>query len=286
MNFKMFKRVFLKIFTALFFISFTVFPVEAQEVSTPGKPGFLTAISGDREIKFTWAHPASNGGSMITEWELKMDSGSTTESYFLLGSGTALTIAGLTNSLTYEVGVRAKNSAGFGPFSDPIQTASYSTLLPPEALEAELNLQEVKLQWGKPIENGTPVLGYKIERWDYNRDSSNFFGPTEVIQMLTVESHTFTDLTLGKKYEFRIYAIGPSGPGGVSTVQVELDATVADTTTTTTTTTTTIAPPVPCTTVPDQIEIDDDSTPDNENQEIEETPEIDVRIPPKPIYVC
>ncbi|MAU34794.1 MAG: hypothetical protein CL502_02620, partial [Actinobacteria bacterium] len=129
------------------FISFTVFPVDAQEITPPGKPGFLKSTAGENEIRVTWAHPASNGGSMITEWEIQVNTGSTNENYFLLGSGTAVGLGGLINGQVYEIRVRAKNSSGFGPFSDSIQSTPYSPLLAPQGLQIEVDSQNVKLEW-------------------------------------------------------------------------------------------------------------------------------------------
>ena len=50
--------------------------------------------------------------------------------------------------------------------------------------------------------------------------------------------------------------------------------------------TTTVSPPAPCTTTPGQIEIESDVLLDNKNQETSTEIKIDVRVPPKPLYVC
>ena len=71
-----FKKTVRRILTTssiFLFIIFAVFPVNAQEITPPGKPGFLSPTAGENEISITWAHPASNGGSVITDWEIKID---------------------------------------------------------------------------------------------------------------------------------------------------------------------------------------------------------------------
>ena len=151
-------RGLLRTFLVVIVISLTALAVDAQEVIPPGKPGFLVSIAGESEMQLTWAHPASNGGSMTTGWEVEINTASTSENYFLSGSSTAVTIAGLINGQVYEIRVRAKNSAGFGTFSDAIQSTPYSALLPPRNVKSEVDAQNVKLEWEPPLANGTPVV--------------------------------------------------------------------------------------------------------------------------------
>ena len=104
-----------------------------------------------------------------------------------------------------------------------------------------------------------------------------------------ITSYTFTGLNLGEEYKFRIYGISPNGVGNFSELQVVIansSGTTSTSTSTSTSTTTTVTPPAPCTTIssPTQTEADDLSN--DENQETSATIEIDLRVPPKPFYVC
>jgi len=47
-----------------------------------------------------------------------------------------------------------------------------------------------------------------------------------------------------------------------------------------------VIPPAPCTTAPSQTGTEADDLSNKENQETSATIEIDVRVPPKPFYVC
>ena len=272
-----------RVLLVLLVISFTAIAVEAQEVTTPGKPGFLNSTADENKIQLTWAHPASNGGSMITDWEVELNTASTSESYVLSGSSTAVTIAGLVNGQVYEIRVRAKNSAGYGLFSDSIQSTPYSDLLSPRELKSEVDAQNVKLEWEPPLANGTPVIGYRVEQWYYDAIQSIFIGPSNVVELGVVTSYTFTDLTLGAEYKFRIYGISPTGVGDFSEAQVAIENSPDETTTTTTTT---VTPPAPCTTTPSQTQTEADGLLNHENQETSAPIEIDVRVPLKPLYVC
>ena len=216
-------RGLLRTFLVVLVISLTALAVDAQEITPPGKPGFLVSTAAENEIQLSWAHPASNGGSMITDWEIELNTASTSESYVLSGPTTGVTVAGLINGQVYEIRVRAKNSAGFGTFSDSIQSTPYSALLSPRNMKSEVDAQKVKLEWEPPSGNGTPLIGYRIEQWYYDTTQSVFIGPTSVIELGVITSYTFTGLTLGEEYKFRIYGISPNGVGNFSELQVVIE---------------------------------------------------------------
>ena len=274
-------RGLLRTFLVVLVISLTALAVDAQAITPPGKPGFLVSPAAENEMQLSWAYPSSNGGSMITDWEIELNTASTSESYVLAGSTTIVTVAGLINGQIYEIRVRAKNSAGFGNFSDSIQPTPYSALLSPRDLEIEVDAQNVRLEWEPPLANGTPVIGYRVEHWYYDTAQEGFAGPASVVELVATTSYTFTGLTLGEEYKFRIYGISPNGVGNFSEVQVVIENSSG-----TTTTTTTVTPPAPCTTTPSQTQTETDDLSNNEKQETSATIEIDVRVPPTPFYVC
>ena len=216
-------RGLLRTFLVVLVISLTALAVDAQEITPPGKPGFLVSTAAENEIQLSWAHPASNGGSMITDWEIELNTASTSESHVLSGPTTGVTVVGLINGQVYEIRVRAKNSAGFGTFSDSIQSTPYSALLSPRNMKSEVDAQKVKLEWESPSGNGTPLIGYRIEQWYYDTTQSVFIGPTSVIELGVITSYTFTGLTLGEEYKFRIYGISPNGVGNFSELQVVIE---------------------------------------------------------------
>jgi hypothetical protein len=73
-------RGLLRTFLVVLVISLTALAVDAQEITPPGKPGFLVSTAAENEIQLSWAHPASNGGSMITDWEIELNTASASES--------------------------------------------------------------------------------------------------------------------------------------------------------------------------------------------------------------
>ena len=83
--------------------------------TVPGAPQSLSATVQDGGFDITWAAPASNGGSDLTEYHLTASAGGTT--YFdktLDASILSEQISGLDNGVAYTISVSAMNAAGEG----------------------------------------------------------------------------------------------------------------------------------------------------------------------------
>ncbi|UJF34849.1 S-layer homology domain-containing protein [Paenibacillus hexagrammi] len=89
---------------------FTLTVVEAPTV--PGAPQNFTAMRGNRQVTLSWDAPSSNGGAVITKYEVSKDNGQT---WLEADSFTGHIFTGLANGTTYTFSVRAVNSAGSGP---------------------------------------------------------------------------------------------------------------------------------------------------------------------------
>ena len=81
----------------------------------PSAPTGAAATAGDGQAVVSFAAPASNGGTTITDYTVTSSPGSVTAT----GSGSPITATGLTNGTTYTFTVTATNSAGIGPASSP-----------------------------------------------------------------------------------------------------------------------------------------------------------------------
>jgi uncharacterized repeat protein (TIGR02543 family) len=76
--------------------------------SIPGAPTTVAAIRGDETATVTFAAPADNGGSPITSYTLTVvETGQT-----FTGSGSPITVTGLTNGSSYTFKVSATNAVG------------------------------------------------------------------------------------------------------------------------------------------------------------------------------
>ena len=87
----------------------------ATPATVPGSPTSVVAVSGNKQLALTWAAPASNGGSNITDYLVKYSSngGSTWTNFgHPVSTVPSLTVTGLTNGTAYVFKVIAKNAVG------------------------------------------------------------------------------------------------------------------------------------------------------------------------------
>ncbi|WP_334179810.1 autotransporter domain-containing protein [Pseudoxanthomonas sp.] len=79
----------------------------------PGAPTIGTATAGDQQAIIAFTAPSSNGGASITGYTVTSNPGGNTGT----GSGSPITVTGLTNGVSYTFTVTATNSAGTGAAS-------------------------------------------------------------------------------------------------------------------------------------------------------------------------
>lgn len=93
----------------------------------PGAPTIGTASAGNQQATITFTAPSSTGGSAITGYTVTANPGGSTGT----GSGSPITVTGLTNGVSYTFTVTATNSAGTGAASaasNAIQPAAPQTI--------------------------------------------------------------------------------------------------------------------------------------------------------------
>ena len=97
--------------------------------TVPGAPTDLKAEAGDKQVKLTWAAPASDGGSAITKYQYKVSPGAGNWTDILnSATATTYTVTGLTNGTEYTLQVRAVNEKGEGAASNTAKaTAAAAT---------------------------------------------------------------------------------------------------------------------------------------------------------------
>ena len=80
----------------------------AMPVNVPGIPTGVTAVAGNGQATVSFTAPEDNGGSPITGYIVTSSPGNITAT----GTGTTITVYGLTNGTTYTFTVKAVNAVG------------------------------------------------------------------------------------------------------------------------------------------------------------------------------
>jgi predicted phage tail protein len=119
-------------------------------------------------VLVTWSPPADDGGSAVTSYDVSVDGD-------LLGSiaghATGVEITGLPGGQSYEVGVRAVNDVGPGPFAlvsvtvpaPPPPTRPSAARIGTASSGARGGAVTATAKWKPPASNGgTPITGYQV----------------------------------------------------------------------------------------------------------------------------
>ncbi|MDF2986191.1 MAG: hypothetical protein K0R50_1701, partial [Eubacterium sp.] len=92
--------------------------ISATPATNPGIPAEVTAVAGNGQATVSFTPPSDNGGSPITGYIVIANPGNITAR----GTGTSITITGLTNGTDYTFTVKAINSVGMSEGSAPSNT--------------------------------------------------------------------------------------------------------------------------------------------------------------------
>jgi titin len=191
--------------------------------TVPGSTTLATPTAGDTQIALSWTAPSSDGGASITSYKIEQSTTSAsagfTEAVASTGStATTKTITGLTNGQDYWFRVTAINGKGTGTAS-PVRSATPAMVpgSPTIAARAAGDAQ-IELTWAAPASNGgASITSYKIEQ----STTSATAGFTVAVASTgsTAITKTFTSLTNGQAYWFKVSAINTMGTGTASAVQ-------------------------------------------------------------------
>ena len=182
----------------------------------PGPPRDVGAARfGDNAISVFWREPADDNGSPVTQYEVQWSADGSTGWRRVGSTGdTILDHTGLTAGQTYYYQVRARNSAGWGPWSQPPVSAVPTGVQPPEAPypHAERNgSTAIDIMWDPPYEDGGgDITSYQIE-WSATGVEGTFRSLSS--PSASARSYTHTGLTPGTAYYYRMRARNSAGWG-------------------------------------------------------------------------
>ena len=203
---------------------------DATSVTTPGNtltaPTALTAgATTANSITFTWTEATVlAGGQAITGYDVQMWDGSMWVDEASLGVVTTYTDNGLMAGTRHYYRVGARNSQGLGPFSAYI--AISTTAAAPDApvlMATAQGMNAIRLTWTVPDDNGTPITGYQLQRWDaatnaWPGDTVNLLAAGDTSTLFVNENLDSTTtpptrLAAGTRYHYRIRALGTTNSG-------------------------------------------------------------------------
>ena len=102
----------------------------AAPATAPAAPTALVATAGDGSASIAFTAGADNGAA-ITNYEYSVNNGTSWTTRNPASVGSPVSITGLTNGTTYQVKLRAINSAGSGAASDAVSVTPAVTPIPP-----------------------------------------------------------------------------------------------------------------------------------------------------------
>jgi|GEM_PF-4373017 len=103
------------------------FKVSFTKLTVPDAPTNVTAAAGNGYAVVSFIPPVNNGGSAITGYKVISDSGIDVGT----GTGSPITVTGLTNGVTYNFSVKAVNVVGDSAKSNTISVTPAAPYIPP-----------------------------------------------------------------------------------------------------------------------------------------------------------
>jgi len=127
--------------------------------TTPAAPTGLVATpgNGSASIAFT---AGADGGAAITKYQYKVGSGSWTDA---VGTTSPISISGLTNYTTYDISLRAVNSAGNGAASVSSVSVTPAGAAPSTCRNTVLGSSRLQLCWNLLTPRAGTVVLYRAE---------------------------------------------------------------------------------------------------------------------------
>ena len=209
-------------------------PTPFAAVTTTG----IDDVTG--KITITWdvpgeANAVDDGGSAITGYELRIWDVSTQtwvpEDSFEHYVRT-YTDEDLEPTKTYHYVLRAVNKVGAGPWTS-FDSATAGVGLPeaPVLTATSAGTSSIALSWTVPEDNGTPITGYEMQRWN-SEGQPPAWDETNLLETRVASSPTvFTDdmLDAGTTYYYRIRATTDGAVEGAWSAENTQDADSATT---------------------------------------------------------
>jgi len=203
----------------------------------PGAPTSLVATPGNAQASIAFTAPALDGGATITNYEYSTNNGTTWKAFSPADATTPVVITtvsnaatALVNGTTYQVKLRAVNSAGAGTVSSAVSVTPRTIAGAPTSLVATPGIAQVSMAFTAPASNG----GAEITNYEYSTTGGTTWkalSPADATSpvVITIRSDAETALVNGTAYNVKLRAVNAAGSGTISAnVSVTPRAIIAD----------------------------------------------------------
>ena len=185
---------------------------QAEVPEAPSKPAVQAGSA--TSLVVSWTAPADNGAA-LTDYNVQYQRSGTSswEAWAHSGPHRRTTITGLQESWTYEVQVRARNSAGSGPWS-PSGTGSPQAVAPEAPSKPAVragSATSLVVSWTAPADNGAALTDYDVQYRRFGASSWRAWGHDGPHRRTTI-----TGLQDRWTYEVQVQARNAQGWGGWS----------------------------------------------------------------------
>ena len=209
--------------------------MSGKPFTVAGAPTINSVIGSDERLTVAFTAPASTGGATITNYEYSTDNASTWKVFSPATTSTPLVITqrsdtadALVNGTTYEVMVRAVNSAGTGVASAAMAGLPFTVSGAPTINSVTGGAARLTVAFTAPVTTG----GATITNYEYSTDNGSTwkaFSParTSLPFLITVRSDTSSALVNGTAYQVRVRAVNAAGSGVASAAMAGKAFTVA-----------------------------------------------------------
>jgi hypothetical protein len=180
----------------------------------PDAPPSISVTPGPSSVNLSWAVPADDGGSPISDYTIQYSSNSglvwTTYAH-TASTATSITVSGLVNGTGYQFRVAAVTGFGTGAFVSVLTAVTpRTTPSVPANLVPTYGDTAVSLVWGAPASDGGAALStYSVQYSTNNGITWTTFDHNTS----TATSINVTGLTNGTNYVFRVAGVNVAGTG-------------------------------------------------------------------------
>ena len=190
----------------------TIWSKVQPSIAVPEAPDGLAGAAGSGEIVWSW-QCAKDNGAVITQFEIQVRrAGSSWPVSGDIVTATSHTTRGAVNGAGYEARVRARNSVGWGEYSE-IAVATPQATAPGRIIGLALapGDAEIGVVFEQPDDGGSPIIRYETQ---WRADEASF--ATSRQQTHAGVSATLTGLNNGTPYHVRSRAVNARGNGAWS----------------------------------------------------------------------